>query len=443
MTTVPMTATGGFEVKGWCPGAHRPMESGDGLIVRVRPRAGRLEVEALSALAAAARRYGNGHIDLTRRANLQIRGVVPATLGPLLAEIRRLGLLDADAGSEAIRNIVVSPLAGIDPAAADVRPIAAAVEAILAQTTALHALPAKFGFVVDGGGALPVDEVAGDIRLRALAADGDLIEAGLARTGGTEWLGACRSADAAEVAVAAAAAVLKLSECDAPARARLLSERARRAVAGAVAGRLAVTRAGDGDAACLSPGRATARLGVITLAGGRTAVGIGAPFGRIEAEALATLSAALAGLGVREASVAPWRAIYAGVGDAKTGGALIETAVAAGLVVASDDPVTRVDACPGKPACRAATTDARGDARHLAVAARAMGFRGTLHVSGCAKGCARPEAADLVLAGDIDGRYRVIRGGTARDPSAEIVASAEIVERAAVLLAATRSPAHV
>ena len=26
------------QVKGWCPGAHRPMMSGDGLVVRIRPR---------------------------------------------------------------------------------------------------------------------------------------------------------------------------------------------------------------------------------------------------------------------------------------------------------------------------------------------------------------------------------------------------------------------
>ncbi len=28
----------GWEIKGWCPGALRPMQSGDGLVVRIRPR---------------------------------------------------------------------------------------------------------------------------------------------------------------------------------------------------------------------------------------------------------------------------------------------------------------------------------------------------------------------------------------------------------------------
>jgi precorrin-3B synthase len=51
------------------------MESGDGLIVRVRPQCGTFTLDELVVLAEAAQRFGNGQIDLTRRANLQIRGV--------------------------------------------------------------------------------------------------------------------------------------------------------------------------------------------------------------------------------------------------------------------------------------------------------------------------------------------------------------------------------
>ena len=72
-----------FAVKGWCPGALRPMESGDGLIVRVRPWNSALTPAQARAIADGARRHGNGLIDLTRRANLQLRGVSPATLAPL------------------------------------------------------------------------------------------------------------------------------------------------------------------------------------------------------------------------------------------------------------------------------------------------------------------------------------------------------------------------
>ena len=62
-----MNSSAAFDVKGWCPGALRPMQSGDGLVVRIRPRSG-VEPHELRVLADAARRFGNGHIDLTRRA---------------------------------------------------------------------------------------------------------------------------------------------------------------------------------------------------------------------------------------------------------------------------------------------------------------------------------------------------------------------------------------
>ena len=62
-----------FAVKGWCPDAWHPMISGDGLLVRVKPRLGRLTREqALPGDAAAT--CGSGLIDLTRRQSA-IRGV--------------------------------------------------------------------------------------------------------------------------------------------------------------------------------------------------------------------------------------------------------------------------------------------------------------------------------------------------------------------------------
>ena len=59
--------------KGWCPGALRPMQSGDGLIVRVRPRVGRLSLDAAGAMA-----------------DLAARGVDVAEV-VVRADIRRLG----------------------------------------------------------------------------------------------------------------------------------------------------------------------------------------------------------------------------------------------------------------------------------------------------------------------------------------------------------------
>jgi precorrin-3B synthase len=59
--------------KGWCPTLLSPMQSGDGWLARVKPSAAKLSASQARIVADAARRYGNGHIDLTSRANLQIR----------------------------------------------------------------------------------------------------------------------------------------------------------------------------------------------------------------------------------------------------------------------------------------------------------------------------------------------------------------------------------
>jgi hypothetical protein len=80
--------------RGWCPGALRPMPTGDGLLVRVRVPECRLSSQSAEALAEAAETCGNGAIDLSARANLQIRGVSDATLADLHRRLDALGLLD-------------------------------------------------------------------------------------------------------------------------------------------------------------------------------------------------------------------------------------------------------------------------------------------------------------------------------------------------------------
>ena len=120
--------------KGWCPGALRPMRSGDGLLLRVRPTAGSYAMAALLTIAETAERFGSGEIDLTNRGNLQLRGVSAETYPQALSALDAAGLIDAEAGAEAVRNVVVDPLSGLDPKRADIRKIAAQLEhAIVAQ----------------------------------------------------------------------------------------------------------------------------------------------------------------------------------------------------------------------------------------------------------------------------------------------------------------------
>ena len=427
-----MTATG-FAVKGWCPGALRPMPSGDGLLVRVRPRCGSLPTSALAALAAAADRFGNGSIDLTRRANLQIRGVSTASLAPLLAAIGALGLLDEDPRLEAIRNIAVNPLAGLDPSeVVDVRPIAQNLEDLLMREIDLARLPGKFAFAIDGRGVLPIAGLDADIRLEARGKPQDAVMAiGLAGAAGVRWLGATRPEHAATMAVRVARSLLQASQA-ADRRARALPP----AAVDALRASLSLAEA-PGIGSAMGGGR-HARRGPIALAGGRHVVGIGVAFGRFESKTLVALAQALASAGASEIRLSPWRTIYACPvdGDGDGGARLVAAARGMGLIVDDGDPMLRVDACPGAPFCGATALATRRDARALAMLFARAKFTGSLHVSGCAKGCARSAPADLALVGD-GGGYLVVYGGTTRDRAADTLRPGDIAARGGDLLAAS------
>ena len=154
--------------KGWCPGALRPMETGDGLLVRVRASGGRLTLDQAAVIAEGALACGNGAISLSARGNLQVRGVSEKTLADLLARLAVADLLDTDPEVERLRNILVSPLSDIDPDAAfDLAPHIAALESELAKDVAFRLLPSKFSFILDAGGRLPVGAVDADIRFEA------------------------------------------------------------------------------------------------------------------------------------------------------------------------------------------------------------------------------------------------------------------------------------
>src|ERR1700760_3583444 len=136
----------GFEIKGWCPSALRPMLSGDGLVVRIRPRGGRLSSAQALGIADLAARHGNGLIDLTGRANLQIRGVSVEGHARLIAGLAQLGLIDTDAELEAQRNILVAPFWRDGD---ETETLTAELERVLAGRSL--GLPQKFGFAVDCG----------------------------------------------------------------------------------------------------------------------------------------------------------------------------------------------------------------------------------------------------------------------------------------------------
>jgi precorrin-3B synthase len=128
-------------------------DAADGRLARVRVPGGRLSGAALLTLAAAAEELGNGLLDVTARANLQLRGLRAGDeVGADLAtRLHAAGLLPSVAHDRA-RNVLASPLAGRAPGALDeVDDVVALLDAGICASGALRDLPGRFCFLADDG----------------------------------------------------------------------------------------------------------------------------------------------------------------------------------------------------------------------------------------------------------------------------------------------------
>lgn len=360
-------------IRGWCPGALRPMASGDGLVVRIRPPLGRLSAEQAEGIAALSLRHGNGLIDLSSRANLQLRGITADSHPELVEGLRALGLIDASAVAEARRNIALTPFwtPGDDSHA-----IAAALAQALAAPDAPD-LPGKFGFAIDCGAAPVLTTTSADIRLER-GAEGGLI----CRADGTETGAPVTHDTATDVALVLARWFLETGGAP-QGRGRMAAHLARQA---ALPTAFTASNSADGAA---TPAPGPCPQGVI----------VALEFGQMRAETLAALAES------GPLRLTPWRML------------LIEGAARApalpGLITTPEDARLRVVACTGAPGCPQALSATRPLARALAPHLPQGAW---LHVSGCTKGCAHPGPAPLSLLATGPDRFDLIREGRASDP---------------------------
>ncbi len=364
----------GVAIKGWCPSAHRPMLSGDGLVARIRPRGGRLSPAQALAIAELAEDCGNGLIDLTGRANLQIRGLRAEAHEPMLAKLAQLGLIDADAEAEAQRNVLVAPFWQEGD---DTQRLAVQLEQSLSADPL--GLPAKFGFAVDCGKERVLAQSSADIRIER-SADGRL----MVRADGC----AAGRPVARRQAVPAALSLAKWFSASGGAS----GGRGRMAVHVGRGARPPHTLADAPPAPAAAPPRPGLRAdGAL----------IGLAFGQMRSATLKFLAERAMGL-----RMTPWRMILAE--------GLREMPDHDGIVSAADDPLLRVSACTGAPACEAAHAETRALAAALAPY---MPADAHLHISGCAKGCAHPRAAAITLMAGPAG-FDLVRDGSTRDAPA-------------------------
>jgi precorrin-3B synthase len=161
-------------------------------------------------------------------------------------------------------------------------------------------------------------------------------------------------------------------------------------------------------------GEGKVALGIFPLTNAAHTLAIALPFGSMPAEKLSHFAQDAKDLGAAEIRPAPHRILLVLGLTEQAAKNLQAAARRLGFVIDHADPRTSIAACPGAPACASGRIATRAIAEELA--AQNPDFLDgsfTLHVSGCAKGCAHPAAATLALVGGENGAGLVV-DGTAR-----------------------------
>ncbi|MEU4195619.1 precorrin-3B synthase [Kribbella sp. NPDC026611] len=369
-----------------CPGVLAVHQAADGGLARVRVPGGVLSRHQLDVLRLASADLGDGRLELTSRGNVQIRGLDPAGPRALSDRLYTAGLLPS-VPHERVRNILASPLSGLDSESRyDVMPVAAALDQALCARPALADLPGRFLFALDDGRG-DLAQAQADVYVRALDESTALLT-----VGATPGL---RAAWAEVPGLMLAAAEAFLVERDQEWRIAELPGGADRILArlsGAVADSPA-SRIGPAPADPLAPPQGTARAellapqswvdgagpasGVIEAGVHGSALVVTVPLGSLTQEQAAAVAEC-----AEEVRLTPWRSVVVPAGTQ----GLLERV---GLVTEPGSVWEGVSACAGRPGCAKALADVRADAQHLALQLRQDTAR-RLHVSGCERRCGKP-----------------------------------------------------
>ncbi|MGJ7906177.1 precorrin-3B synthase [Actinopolyspora sp. H202] len=395
-----------------CPGALRVHQAADGGLARIRVPGGRLEAPQLRALTKAAVELGNSTVELTSRANLQLRGVeAPEDLGRLLAEVGLLPSLT----HERVRNIIAAPYAGLDGRGRlhSVRWLAAELDALLCAEPALAELSGRFLFTVDDGSG-DLARLRADVGLLPVSSDSVAVLLAGSDSGVRVPPGAAPAA-----AVTAACEFLAVRERHGASAWRVAELDTLDELTDALRARVGRWPESVADVTSRSSVSFTEwmnsqerpAVGELARSEGRAALGVGAPLGRLSpAQLRCIIRAAEAASGT--VRLTPWRTVVVpGVAEEECS-TWLSALHSCGLIVETASPFNGATACAGEPGCAKSLADVHRDAaRGLAyVEAADAGDTDTgvlpVHWAGCSRRCGLPRGPVVEVLASPSG-YRV------------------------------------
>ena len=363
-----------------CPGVLTLHAAEDGGLARVRLPGGRVSASQLAAIALAAR-LGSGIVELTSRANLQIRGLPEEAAEPVAGLLADAGLLPSSQ-HELVRNVLASPLGGRHPAAlAATDAIVSKLDRELCSDAVFADLPGRFLFAVDDGSGLALGARA-DVEL---AAEGAAVFRLCLAGAATSIVVPAERAATAALNAARAFVDLAARSDERPWR---IAEVAGgpSAIAELLGSR--IVAAEPHASLTLSPGR-------IVQNDGRVAVTALPPLARLDPGSLESLRS-LAARGGGELRLSPWRTLTLRDVEAADAEPLARALELAGLVLSPDSGWTGLSACAGVGACSKALLDVRAAASRRAAVRDGASPRE--HWSACQRRCGQPRDAGLSIA---------------------------------------------
>lgn len=389
----------------------------DGGLCRVRLPGGVLLSTQAHAIAEAAIAHASGTLELTNRANLQVRGIRAGSEAALTAALVEAGLGPSNATSEAadlciadeLRNLMLSPLAGLDRAALiDTTTLAAPIVAMLQGEPRFAALSPKFALLIDGGEQLAALDHPHDIWLAA-AARGAAVRFtfGLAGCPADGAHGSIAAADAIAFIEALLHAFLDLAQ---PGQTRM------REIVATHGAQAVLQRAQDHAPLDIAhergwhhPGVDLAlRLGVHESKHGTVYIGCQPPLARLDAATLHALATLARTHGDSTLRITPWQGAILPNIDNGNAQDVLENLQTLGLITDPAHPLARTIACTGSAGCAKSRADTKADALRLA---GQLPPEVHVHLSGCERSCAAAHRAPYTLLAVAPGAYELYEQG--------------------------------
>lgn len=421
-----------------CPGLLRIVPALDGGICRIKLNGGSISAAQADAVASAAERFAGGVIEATNRANLQIRGIGSEQTA-LIDSLLAAGLGPRTAAGDDVRNLMLSPTAGIDRHMRfDTRALAQQILVTLQSHERFHELSAKFAVQLDGGEALAMLEHPHDLWLSAVERDGEsLLAFGLAGCPTDRPAGAVSLEQGHGLVVAVLELFLELARPEQTRMRHLLAEYPLAEFLARLAEQVCLRSMPDWQR---SPSPDALHIGVHPQREiERVYIGAVPPLGRLDPAMLRGAAQLASEFGDASLRFTPWQSLLLPNTRKERAPEVIRRLESLGLLCDADQPLSRLIACTGSAGCGKGQADTKRDAVQLA--ALLPRHDQTVHLSGCRRSCAAAHVAPVTLLAVAPGHYDLYLRDAAQPGFGALHAHNLTIEAVATLLdARSRSP---